>query len=106
MFVRQMQKCVNARQVERRALASISHCVTVYETDLQNNADRQRVCDELFRALGVAPYVVHTTRSRSWNRPYCEMVGNFAELETLMQTAQGLQLQANWDRLFSLGGST
>jgi hypothetical protein len=102
-FIRQMQRCIDTRHGELHTLAGIPHVSVVYETDLLNEAERYRVCGAIFAALRIEPLPVFTPRERSWNRPYGELVTNYAELLALMQTDQGLDLQAAWDRSYAEG---
>lgn len=102
-FIRQMQRCIDIRHGELLALAGILHVSVVYETDMLNEAERNRICDAIFEALRIEPLPVFAPRERSWNRPYGELVTNYGELQALMQTDQGLDLQAAWDQSFAAG---
>jgi len=99
-LIRQVQHCIKIRRGELLALTGIPHISVTYEVDLCSEIDRNRICSVIFNALHVEPYQVSTARERSWNRPYRELVTNYAELHELMQSEQGMEWQAAWDILF------
>jgi hypothetical protein len=102
-FLSQLQQCVCIRQEELHTLVELPHISVVYEDDLLQEEDRQRICDTIFAALQIEPHQVSTTKKRSWDRPYSELIINYAELQALMQTAQGQAFQVEWERLFRNG---
>ncbi|WP_129677452.1 sulfotransferase [Candidatus Chloroploca sp. Khr17] len=97
-FLRQLQQCVALRQKERYTLADLPHLSVVYEDDLLHEEDRQRICTSIFAALCIAPHQVATTKKRSWDRPYSELVTNYAELQALMETEQGQTFKVEWEK--------
>ncbi|NCC33423.1 MAG: hypothetical protein EOM24_15610 [Chloroflexia bacterium] len=99
-FIRQMQRCIDIRHGELLALAGIPHISVVYETDMLDEAERNRICGTIFEALRIEPLPVFAPRERSWNRPYAELVANYAELVAMTETDEGLALQAAWDSTF------
>lgn len=54
-------------------------------------------------ALRLEPHVVSTTKQRTWNRPYPELITNYAELQSLTETDQGRALQTEWELLINRG---
>lgn len=92
--------CVENRQKSLHALKGIPHILVTYEDDLLDEAARNHICGEIFQALGVEQRPVSTTRQRSWNRPYSELIVNYDELLGLMETTEVQELQAEWERLF------
>ena len=99
-FLRQMRQCIDIRRSELRSLTGIAHVSVVYEGDLLAEADRNRICRAIVEALHLERYPIITPRSRSWNRPYHEIVANYARLVATAQTDEGLALRAEWDSLF------
>lgn len=99
-FLSHLQQCVLIRQKEFRTLAELPYISVVYEDDLLQEEDRQGICDSIFAALQIAPHQVSTTKKRSWDRPYSELIINYAELKALMKTDAGLALEAAWHSLF------
>lgn len=102
-FLDQMQWSVNILRQEVRALRGIPHIPVVYEDDLLAEADRQRICNVIFAALRLEPHEVSTTKQRTWNRPYPELITNYAELQSLTETDQGRALQTEWELLINRG---
>ncbi len=99
MFVK-VQQCVNTRWKIHQALTDIPHIQVTYEDDLLEEAARNRICGTIFEVLTIDPRPVSTEKQRSWNRPYSELVVNYDEIKGLMETPQGQNLQAEWERLF------
>lgn len=99
-FAHQIEQCINLRRRELDALKGVPHFQVTYEDDLLNEADRNRICGAIFKALQIEPLPVSTARSHSWNRPYSELVVNYSELQAFMQTTTGRALQTAWDGLF------
>lgn len=102
-FLGKLQKCVAIKQEEFHTLAELPHISVVYEEDLLHEQDRQRIFNLIFSCLRIEPHQVATTKKRSWDRPYSELVTNFAELQDLMETEHGRLLQSEWERLFRNG---
>jgi LPS sulfotransferase NodH len=102
-FYTQLGNCVNILHKEALALAGIPHISVLYEDDLLNEADRQRVCSTIFAALQISSHSVSTKAQRSWNRPYSELVTNYTELQALMESSRGHALQAEWAQLIDHG---
>lgn len=97
-FLKQLQQCVGIRQKECHTLADLPHLSVVYEDDLLHEENRQRLCASIFAALRIAPHQVTTTKKRSWDRPYSELITNYAELQALMQTHRGQTFQVEWEK--------
>ncbi|MBP1464225.1 hypothetical protein EYB53_000755 [Candidatus Chloroploca sp. M-50] len=102
-FMQQAGQCVRIRREELSVFGGLPHLTVTYEADLLGEEDRNRICSIIFDALHLAPHPVSTTRERTWERPYSEFVVNYAELKLLMQTNQGVELQAFWDQSFAAG---
>ena len=72
---------------ERRSLTGLPHLKLVYEEDLADAAcwpaTMARVCDHL--SLPAAPLLPAV--SRTWDRPYQEIVVNYAELVAAMRAS-------------------
>ena len=99
-FAYQAGLCTRIRRGELSAINGLPHITVTYESDLLGEGDRNRICGAVFDALYLEPHLVSTTAERTWERPYSEFTVNYAELELLMHSSQGLELQAAWDRLF------
>lgn len=95
-----IQGCVQNRQRILQVLNDVPHILVTYEDDLLDEAARNRICGTIFQAVGVEQRPVSTTKQRSWNRPYSELIVNYDELLDLMATAEVQTLQAEWERLF------
>ncbi len=99
-FMARMEDCLNFRRRELNVLKGIPYLAVTYEDDLLSETARNRRCSLIFEALQIEPLPVSTTRARSWNRPYSDLVVNYAQLQALMQTTAGQALQAAWTDLF------
>jgi LPS sulfotransferase NodH len=95
-----IQGCVTNRQRILQVLKDVPHILVTYEEDLLDEDARNCICGTIFQAVGVEQRLVSTTRQRSWNRPYRELIVNYEELLDLMATAKVQALQAEWERLF------
>ena len=95
-----IQRYVKNRRTILQVLKDVPHILVTYEDDLLDEAARNRICGAIFQALGVKQRPVSTTRQRSWNRPYSELIVNYDELLGLMATAEVQALQAEWEHLF------
>lgn len=102
-FLSQLQQCVRIRQKEFHTLADLSHIPVVYEDDLLSEEGRQHICGRIFASLQIELHQVTTTRKRSWDRPYREMISNYIDLQSLMQTRQGQALETEWEQLLTNG---
>lgn len=102
-LLQQAQQCITLRQKELVALRTIPHLLVMYEDDLLDDQNRNRICSLIFAALQIEQRPVFTARQRSWDRPYRELVTNYAELAALMTSAQGMALQLEWERLIAHG---
>lgn len=95
-----IQGCVANRQRILQVLEDVPHILVTYEEDLLDEAARNRICGTIFQAVGVEQRPVSTSKQRSWNRPYHELIVNYDELLDLMATAEVQALQAEWEQLF------
>lgn len=102
-LLHQAKQCIALQQKELVALRTIPHVRVTYEDDLLADQNRNRICGLIFTALQVERRPVFTKRQRSWDRPYSELVTNFAELEALMASERGMALQREWERLIEHG---
>lgn len=100
VFAHQVGQCINIRRNELAMLKGIPHLTVTYESDLLGEEDRNRICSVIFAALHVEPHRVSTARDPTWARPYSDIVTNYAELQTLMNSDKGIGWQAAWDYLF------
>ena len=99
-FIQQMQHCTDTMRGELQTLAGIPRLRVIYEADLCNQVETNRTCSAIFTTLGIEQRPVTTSRTRSWNRQYSELIPTFDELQALMQMEKSLELQAVWDRFF------
>jgi len=102
-LLQQAQQCIDLQQKELVALRTIPYLRVTYEDDLLDDQSRNHICSIIFTALQVEQRQVFTARQRSWDRPYSELVTNFAELQALMESEQGMALRREWERLIEHG---
>lgn len=95
-----IQGCVTNRRRILQVLKDVPHILVTYEEDLLDEAARNRICGTIFQTVGVEQRPVSTSKQRSWNRPYRELIVNYDELLDLMATAEVQALQAEWEQLF------
>lgn len=95
-----IQEYVTNRRKILQVLKDVPHILVTYEDDLLDGAARNRICGTIFQSLGVEMRPVSTTRQRSWNRPYSELIVNYADLLGLLATAEVQALHDEWERLF------
>ena len=69
---------LKARQ--QAALMNIPHLSVSYEDDLANPACWEEATGRIFDQLGLARLPAQTAVDRPWNRPYAEMISNYADL--------------------------
>jgi hypothetical protein len=96
----EMQTRIAIRYGERRVLADLPVIRVTYEEDLLREDERNQICSTIFQALGISSQPVSTSKNKSWNRPYRELIVNYDELQALMETETGRALQAEWGSLF------
>ena len=79
-FLHDLATCVQDRQTLAALMADLPHLPLVYEDDLQHSeqwpATRARLC----AWLGVAPAPLTSPVAKTWERPYAQVVTNYADI--------------------------
>lgn len=65
---------------EAQILTGLPHIPVCYEDDLVDPANWAATTGRVFAALGLPPAPLHTDVRRTWDRPYAEIIVNYAEL--------------------------
>lgn len=65
---------------EVQILTDLPHLAVCYEDDLVDPASWAATAGRIFTALGLPPAPLHTDVRRTWDRPYAEIIVNYAEL--------------------------
>ncbi|MBK8050877.1 MAG: hypothetical protein IPK16_29520 [Anaerolineales bacterium] len=79
-FQRDLSACVQDRQHLAALLHRWPHLALVYEDDLQHSDLWPATGARLCAFLGVAPAPLTSQVARTWERPYAEVVTNYAEI--------------------------
>lgn len=98
-FLRDLRTCAADRQALTELMGNLPHLPLVYETDLADSGRWPATGARLCAFLGIEPAPLTSRITRTWERPYAEVVSNYAEI---MQAVQALALAT--DRI--VGNST
>lgn len=79
-FLANLHTCLTDRQALADLMRPLPHLALVYEDDLEERAQWPATAARLCTLLGVAPAPLTTRIAKTWDRPYAEMVANYAEL--------------------------
>jgi LPS sulfotransferase NodH len=87
-FLAMLARRVRSNDREARLLADLPHLDVAYEDDLAPLAARDTTIERLFGAIGLTPVPVQSSLKKTWNRPYAELVENYAEVVDLYGASQ------------------
>jgi hypothetical protein len=73
-------RLIQRTEREQRALVNVPHLEVVYDDDLADSAGWDDAAGRVFDALGLARHSVTTRIQKTWDRPYSDIVVNYAEL--------------------------
>jgi hypothetical protein len=79
-FLRDLQTCVDDRQALAGLLRPLPHLPLIYEDDLQRSDRWPATGARLCAFLGVASAPLTSRIAKTWERPYTEVVTNYAEI--------------------------
>lgn len=79
-FLRDLQTCIADRQALADLLQPLPHLPLIYEDDLQHSDRWSATGARLCAFLGVAPAPLTSRLVKTWERPYTEVVTNYAEI--------------------------
>jgi LPS sulfotransferase NodH len=80
LLLNHIQRHADLQQSERRALRHVPSIELVYEDDLADAMCWQAAIGRIWDRLGLARVAVHTTVTKTWSKPYHEMIENYDEL--------------------------
>ncbi len=86
-LVRRLRAVEETDRIEAQALADTPHLQICYEDDLLNSANWEATMGHVFAALGLAPVPLQSNVKKTWDRPYSELITNYAELVETARTA-------------------
>lgn len=75
-----IRNIVHLNALEHAVLTNIPHVDVVYEDDLADPAGWDATAGRVFDALGLERMPTQTTVNKTWDRPYSDIVVNYAEL--------------------------
>jgi hypothetical protein len=75
-FFKRIKNLVNQKTNELELLKNFDHHTVIYETDLLDNNEWQKTCDDLFRFLGIESDLVKASLSKTYSKKYSEIVQN------------------------------
>lgn len=87
-FQETLRELVHLQALKQQSVAGVPHLEIIYEDDLADAACRSATMARVFDHLGLPFVSVQSTVNKTWNRPYQEIIVNYAELEDIVADSE------------------
>lgn len=79
-FLQNLSECLRDNRSLAETMPGLPHLAVHYEQDLQNSASWPALSARLCNFLGLELSLLSSTLTKTWQRPYAEIVSNYAEI--------------------------
>ncbi len=88
VFLTRLRNRVYLEELELRSVADVPHLEITYEDDLADPGRWPATTDRIFASLGLPSVPVQPAVRQTWDRPYQEIVTNYAELVEAVRSSE------------------